>query len=287
MITVDKNRLLRDPLLHFLVLGAVIFLVYFLLNPVQQNNTERRIEINQSDIDRFVQIFQKQWQRKPNKQELEGLVRAHLKEEILYREALALGLEKDDTIVRRRLAQKMEFLITDMTVPAEVDNEKLVAFYEKNSARYARPAKLSFRHVYFDPDRRGGRLPEEAASVLKALRAANDGAAAPEGHGDRFMLPLQYNQKSTDEIARLFGRKFADRLAGLGTGAWHGPVESGYGVHLVYIQRREAATVRPFAEVREEVKNDYLYELQRARNEEVLEKLKSRYEIVIAPVTEQ
>ncbi len=141
-------KILREPLFHFLLLGAVFFLVYFWLNPPDNSSAGDQIHISQNDIDRFVQIFQKQWNRKPTQQELDGLVRSHLKEEILYREALALGLEKDDTIVRRRLAQKMEFLITDITVPTEVDDKTLMEFYQKHAERYTSAARISFRHIY-------------------------------------------------------------------------------------------------------------------------------------------
>ena len=126
-------KILREPLLHFLLLGTVLFLVYFWMNPSDGLSADNQIHVSQNDVDRFVKIFQKQWNRKPTQQEMDGLVRAHLKEEILYREALALGLEKDDTIVRRRLAQKMEFLITDVTVPTEVDDKTLMEFYQKQS----------------------------------------------------------------------------------------------------------------------------------------------------------
>ena len=275
------HKILREPLFHFLLLGALIFLVYFYLNPADGISASNQIHISQNDMDRFVQIFQKQWNRKPTRQEMEGLVRAHLKEEILYREALALGLEKDDTIVRRRLGQKMEFLITDVTVPSEVDDKELMEFYEKNSARYTRAARMSFRHIYFNPDQRGERLFDEANATLKTLNTTNADADVPDEYGDRFMLELQYSQHSVDEIARKFGREFANSLIGLMPGTWQGPIKSGYGVHLVYIKRRDAASAYPFPEVRERVKNDYLFELRQRRNEEVLEKLKARYEITI------
>ena len=273
-------KILKEPLFHFLLLGVVIFVVYFILNPAE-DNAGNQIKITQNDVDRFVQIFQKQWQRKPNKQELEGLVRAHLKEKILYREALALGLEKDDTIIRRRLAQKMEFLITDVTVPEEVDDKDLLAFYEKNSARYTRAAKLSFRHIYFNPDIRGERLMDEANATLHTLQSTNAGMNVPNTYGDRYMLPLLYELTSEQEVARAFGREFTEQLLQTESGRWQGPIRSGYGVHLVYIQQRDAASIYPFNEVRDRVKNDYLFELRQQRNEEVLEKLKSRYEITI------
>jgi peptidyl-prolyl cis-trans isomerase C len=276
-------RFLRDPLLHFLLLGAVIFLAYLWLNPGDKFAAGNQIHVGQNNIDRLVQIFQKQWQRMPTRQELDGLVSAHLKEEILYREALALGLEKDDAIVRRRLAQKMEFLITDITDPDKIDENDLVTFYENNGARYTRAAILSFRQIYFNPELRGDRITDEADAALETLQTTHAGIDTPDEPGDPSMLQQTYNRASTDDIARDFGRAFADKLATLTPGSWHGRIESGYGLHLVYIQAREDAGVLPFAEVREQVRNDYLYELRQSRSDATLEKLKSRYEITIAP----
>lgn len=275
------QKILREPLFHFLLIGVLIFIIYFLINPIGESGASNQIRITQGDIDRFKQIFQKQWQRLPDGKELQGLIRAHLKEEVLYREALALGLEKDDTIVRRRLAQKMEFLITDITVPTEIDDKTLMGYYEKNSESYSRAAKLSFRHIYFNPDQRGERLMDEANAMLKTLQDTGAATNVSQDYGDRFMLGLQYHLVSTDEITREFGQEFSDKVAGLEINSWQGPIRSGYGVHLVYIQQRESASVYPFTEVRERVKNDYLFELRQTRNEEVLEKLKYRYEIVI------
>lgn len=276
-------KILREPLLHFLLLGAVFFLVYIWLNPLDNFSAGDQIHISQNDIDRFVQIFQKQWNRKPTRQELDGMVQAHLKEEILYREALALGMEKDDTIVRRRLAQKMEFLITDVIVPVEVEDKELMAFYQKHSERYTRAARMSFRHIYFNPDKRGERLLDEAKATLTTLQATNAGVDVPEEYGDRFMLQQRYSLLSVSQITRMFGGEFAEELVKLTPGSWQGPIKSGYGVHLVYVQQREAASIYPFAEVRERVKNDYLFDLRQTRNEAMLEKLKTRYEITIAP----
>jgi peptidyl-prolyl cis-trans isomerase C len=194
-----------------------------------------------------------------------------------------MGLEKDDTIVRRRLAQKMEFLITDVTDPGSVEDKVLQAFYEKNSARYRRAAKLTFRQIYFNPAKRGQRIEDEANATLKTLQTTQAGIDVPKDYSDRLMLQARYNSISTDDIARDFGREFADKLAALTPGSWQGPIQSGFGLHLVYIQKRETASLPPLAEVREQVKNDHLYELRQTHSAELLDKLKARYQITIAP----
>jgi len=275
------HKIVYEPFFHFLLLGVALFLVYFLLNPVANNNIENQINITRGDIDRFQKIFQKQWQRQATDAEMQGLIRAHLKEEVLYREALAMGLEKDDTIVRRRLAQKVEFLITDVTVPNTVDDKTLMTYYENNPKRYARSAILTFRHIYFNPDQRAERIMDEANALLQTLKSTGADMDVKAEYSDRFMLPLQYQSASEQEIARGFGRDFANQLVQLEAGSWQGPIQSGYGLHLVYIQQHESASMYPFDEVRERVKNDYLFELRQTRNDEVLNKLKARYEIII------
>ena len=274
-------KLLRDPLLHFLVLGTLLFVIYYAMNPPGEAVAENQIRVTQGDVDRLRQAFQKQRQYPPTPQELQGLVQAHLKEEVLYREALAMGLDKDDAIVRRRMAQKLEFLITDVTVPDDVDDSQLKAFYEENAADYMRSTSLSFRHIYFSPDRRGERLLDEARAALQTLQSTQAGLMAADDMGDRSMLEAHFRQKSTTEISRIFGNEFANEIVTLTPGSWQGPIRSGYGVHLVFVYEREAASRHAFAAVRERIKTDYQFALRQSRNEEVLEKLKSRYEIVI------
>ena len=162
----------------------------------------------------------------------------------------------------------------------------MLAFYQENAARYTQPAKLSFRHIYFNPDKHGERVLDEANTTLQTLQSTGAGAQVSDDRGDRFMLSNVYQHKSSDDIAREFGREFADKLATLSPGDWQGPIQSGYGQHLVFITERETASVYPFAQVRERVKNDYLFELRQTRNQQVLEKLKARYEIIIDSGTE-
>jgi hypothetical protein len=275
------HKILRDPLVHFLALGAILFTTYSMLNPAENLADSNQILITKGDIERFEQIYQKLWRRPPTDEELQGLINAHVKEEIFYREALAMGLDKDDTIVRRRLAQKVEFLIADVTLPSDVDDTDLMAFYENNASRYSRAATLTFRHIYFNQDQRGERTFDEANATLQTLLATKADSEVEADPGDRFILQTRYQQKTTDVIMRDFGREFTEKLSKLEPGAWQGPVRSPYGLHLVFIDERQPSGTYPFAEVREQVRNDYLFELRRSQNEAVLANLKSRYEIVI------
>ena len=275
------NKILRDPLVHFLVLGAILFTTYSVLNSGENLAASNQIQITKGDIERFERLYRKLWQRPPTQEELQGLINAHVKEEVLYREALAMELDKDDAIVRRRLAQKVEFLISDVTLPSDVEDRDLMAFYEKDASRYSRSAILSFRHIYFNPDQRGQRTLDEANTTLQTLKETRAKSEAGTELGDRFMLQTRYPQKSTDDIARDFGREFASKLESLEPGTWHGPIRSGYGIHLVFIEEHESSGTYPFSDVRERVRDDYLFDLRQTQNEAVVEKLKSRYEIIV------
>lgn len=274
-------KILKDPLLHFLLLGAALFGLYALVSEPPPGESRKRIVITANDIKQLKALFAKQWQRSPTANELENLIESSIREQVFYREALALGLDKDDTIVRRRLVQKMEFIVADVTLPEQPADEVLREYHAKHAERYRSPARLSFAHIYFNPDQRGARTESEAKLTLDTLRKTGAGARQPGDQGDRFMLSQEYSDRTLDEIARDFGKGFADRLKELTPGQWHGPVVSGYGLHLVYITDRAPATQRDFEEVRARVKNDYLFDLRRESNEKVYRKLRERYEIKI------
>ncbi len=273
------KRVLREPLVHFLAIGLLLFLLFGLVNDDQRVGANR-IEITNADIEQLVAIFRKQWQRSPNPEELQSLIDSRVREEVLYREALAMGLNEDDAIVRRRLAQKVEFLMADAVAESAPDDATLQAYYDENAERYREPPRLSFTYVFFSTDRRGERATSDVEALLSRLRAATPPVTqAPAAEGDPFMLPRIYVDKRTDEIARDFGRAFAQELTGLETKRWQGPVASAYGLHLVYISSQKAARLPPLEEIRSRLANDWLVEQRRAADERVYQRLRSRYEI--------
>jgi peptidyl-prolyl cis-trans isomerase C len=277
------NNILKDPLFHFLLIGFAIFALYGVLNKDRASDNINVISVNEPDIEQLKALWQKQWQRPPTKQELDGLVESHIREQVFYREALAMGLDKDDTIVRRRLMQKMEFLVADVSLPEDPEANALQEYYQNHLDRYREPARLSFSHIYFSVDQRGERAEQEAKAALDSLKKTGADANFPADIGDRFMLPSNYANRSTDEIARDFGKEFAEQVAASPMRQWQGPVASGYGLHLVYISEVETARVRELEEVKEQVKNDYLFDLRQDANKKVYEKLRERYEINVAP----
>ena len=229
--------------------------------------------------------WQKRWNRAPTEQELAGLVDAYVRETIFYREALAMGLDRDDTIIRRRLAQKLEFLSEDLIATVPPTEEELRAFFAEHGERYQLPALTTFSQVFVDPDLRGERTLADAEEIGARLRAQGPPAEGAAGLGDPFMLQSYYPERSELEIAKLFGTEFAREVVKLAPGQWHGPVLSGYGVHFVYVDGRAEAVPAEFAAVRERVQQDWEDERRRVFNQEFYARLRARYEVVIEEPT--
>ena len=272
------KKLVREPFFHFLLLGALLFVVHSWRATQRSPEAQAaRIEITAGTIEWLSAGFTRQWHRAPDADELRGLVTDHIREEVLYREALALGLERNDSIVRRRLAQKMEFLGHDLVSAAEPDEATLRKYFAANSARYAKAARLSFRHIYFSQERRGARLEGDARDALDALRQG----ANEEAMGDPFLREHEFTNADTQEIATALGREFAEVVATFPEEGWHGPVTSSYGMHLVRVAERTDPQAVAFETVREAVARDLAEERRRAANAEFMARLKERYQVSI------
>lgn len=270
------KRLLREPLLHFLLLGGLIFAVNaWRGRQPAQVEAAVHIDVTAGVIAWLREGFTRQWHREPDAVELRGLVDDHIREEVLHREALALGLDRDDTIVRRRMAQKMEFLTQDIAAASEPDDAQLRKYLEDHAERYALPARVSFQHVYFSKQRRGARLEADAREALAALaQGANE-----ETLGDPFLREHAFAQADAAEIEAAFGPGFAGQVLALPQGEWRGPVASSYGLHLVRVGERTEPQPPPFEAVREVLGRDLVDERRRAANQELVERLKQRYQI--------
>ena len=216
--------------------------------------------ISQADTDRLITLFERKWQRLPTTLELDGLVEAEIREEILYREALTMGLDDDDTIVRGRMAQKVEFLFNDLADAAAPSDEELQAFLCKNPGKFTESARTSFAQVYLNVDKRGDGVETQARKLLTTLNAEQDSLGL-ETVGDPFMFGYAFKEQSEHQVARLFGHAFAKSLIEMEPGTWRGPLATGYGLHLVYVSERTEARLPPLAEIRDAV----LYELLAAR----------------------
>jgi hypothetical protein len=249
-------KLLREPLLHFVVVGAVLFGAYAWLNRGAGEDSDRSILITEREVAWLTETWSRQWQRPPDDRELQGLITDYLREELLAREARALELDRDDVIVRRRLAQKMNFILEDTARLAAPTDEQLRALYDKDRARFDAPATISFLTVFFSSDKRGERAVKDAEALLGRLSMA--GANADPGNaGDTTLLPGELMDAEEQEIASVFGAEFAKSVMTLAPGEWQGPVASAFGQHLVRVTARKEAEARPFAEVRDALTQEW------------------------------
>jgi hypothetical protein len=270
------RRLIREPLIHFLVAGVLIFAVYDALDEDVTASSPNAIVIGDAEMQFLRAQFEKLWGRPPADQELAPLVQEFIREEVLYREGVAMGLDRDDVIVRRRIGQKMEFLIGDLAVPSEPEDETLATYLEANRDKYREPPRLTFTHVYFNVDRRGEQARTDADALLADLGTRE---RAPE-MGDRFALSVDYAGKTARELDQNFGTGFGEQLLAAPVGEWSGPVASAYGLHLVRVLARSEPRVPEFGELRDRLSADYSFETRQAANAQALERLTERYQIV-------
>ncbi len=265
------SKWIREPLLHFAVLGALLFVLYGWINGGASAGPHE-IVVTQGQLDNLRAQFARTWQRPPTADELQGLIDTWVRDEIFYREGQALGLERDDPVVRRRIAQKLEF-IADGVAPEAPDEAELQAWLDAHRDKYAVESSYTLRQVYFDPARRGARI----AADIDAARAAL--AAGRAADGDATMLPATLEAAPAFEVVRVFGSAFAKELDALPVGDWAGPVRSGFGLHLVRIEQRIDGRAATLGEVRDAVERDWLRERSTRAKEDFYKKLRANYRV--------
>jgi hypothetical protein len=263
-------------MVHFVVLGAALFWI-------SGSGAARSILIDQGEIQRLAAAWSAQWQRPPTQAELNGLIQERVREEVLYREALEMGLERGDAIVRRRLAQKIQFLYEDLADEHQPSEAELRSFFDQHRGDFNQPAHVSFRHVFYSTDRPGVDPSERARTDRAALE---DGRLAPEQAGDRFLLDKVFDGQTQDQISREFGEDFARAVFALEPGHWQGPLKSGFGLHLIRVSESSHGRERPFESVRGEVLDAWTTEHRRRANEESYERLRGKYDIRIEGLPE-
>jgi len=279
---VSFQRFLREPLLHFLLIGAALFAVHALRGPaVGGVEAPRQIALSLDDLSQLALSFQAQWRRLPTQEELSQLVEDRIRDEILYREALALGLDKDDTIVKRRMAQKMQFLAEDVAAAHEPSTEELKAWYAENRDGFALPTRVSFRHAYFSPDRRGPRAQDDAASALGKLAGQPEDSPLAASLADSFMFQDYYGDRSTEQLAKDFGLRFAQAVTRLTPGSWQGPIESGYGWHLVFVDSLVPGRMPDFEEVEPDVKTAWLADQKEQAWRKAYDEMRAKYTVLL------
>ena len=269
--------LLNEPLLHFLLIGAGLFILFDLTNGPEAESPNQ-IVVSSGQVELLSASYARTWMRQPNQQEVNALIENYLRDEVFYREAVELGLDKDDSLIRRRMRQKLEFVLEDVSALVEPTDEQLTIFMRQNEERFRLRPEISFRHVYLSFDKHND-VSVDAVKLLARLKAGED----PVGLGDATMLASEFQLTDQLQIAGGFGDEFAKTLLTLPPGDWTGPVMSGFGAHLVFISERIEGRMPTLAEVRETVKRDWNFEQRKILKENNYRILLKKYHVVIEP----
>lgn len=270
-------RLLKDPLVHFVLLGAAIFWLFARLDEGARN--DQRIVVPQAEVASLWQAMSMLSGTAPTEADLRQLVEPRIREEVLYREALALGLDQNDSQIRQRLVEKMTFLSEDVVAADPPTDDELAAFFEANRDDFVEPARLTLEQVYFSPSEHGTDIADVAEAALARLQASQGAATDVLGPG---VTVRSHEEATSDELRGELGEAFATAVMALPVdGAWHGPIRSVFGLHLVRVSARSEARSPPLPEVHERVIAALNTERRQRANEAAYEALRARYDIVI------
>jgi peptidyl-prolyl cis-trans isomerase C len=277
------RRWLREPLLHFALIGAALFGLHSLVAPQRPHSPGSRIELTPDDVRQMDIAWQSKWQRSPTPAEWRDLIEEKVREEVLYREAVAMGLDQDDVIVRRRMGQKLEFLIEDVSDLPRPTTAELKAWFGRNASQFALPGKVTFCHVYFLPNEPVGQAAARAArasAILKGRTSCNSADLA--SLGDRFPEQDYYAERTPDEVAGIFGTQFAADLFKLRPGHWEGPIQSGLGSHLVLIESLAPNRLPAFDEGdRAQIESAWLDSKRAEAKAKVFDAMRAKYEVIV------
>ena len=274
------KRLSKEPLLHFLLIGASLFFIFGLAQDGMPGRTDDQVIVSAGRIEQLNNIFTKTWQRPPSPAELKGMIDDFVLEEIYYRQAVEMGIDRDDTVIRRRLRQKFEFLTDDMAAASVPTDEQLAAYLAANADAFAKDTTYTFEQVYINPERAGVDLQRQVAKELAALKAGN------EVVGTGGMLPSYFDNTPARAVDNVFGRGFAESLDALPLNDWQGPVESGLGLHLVKIAERVEGYLPDLADIRPIVEREWVNENRLETRRLINDQLLSNYDVVIEWPTE-
>jgi len=273
----EARRWWREPLPHFLLLGVLLFLLSEWLGDELRQD---RIVVTPGRIESLSAAFSRTWQRPPTRQELAGLIDDYVREEIAAREALAMGLDQDDVVIRRRLRQKLEFLTEDSATASAPSEQELQDWLDAHPDPFRTEPEYAFRQVFLDPAKHGDRLDRDVARLLERLQAAGEGADI-RNLGDSLMVPRDIERMNARAIARVFGDHFSQAVTQLEPDRWTGPVQSEFGQHLVYLHDRRTGPVPPLSEIRPQVQRAFQQDRRRQALDGYYAGLRERYPVVI------
>jgi PPIC-type PPIASE domain len=278
-LMVSLRRLVREPLVHFLVLGLFVFL-FFKWTGGSAGPGSNHIVITQGQIENLAVGFARSWQRPATEAELKGLIDDYVREEIAVREAIAMGLDRDDVIIRRRLRQKLEFVTEDAVASNPPTDTELQAWMSQHPESFRTEPQVAFRQVYVNTTRRGDAARADAERLLTQLRAGGPHVAT-DNLGDPSMLPSEQAIEPLRDVARSFGDDFAQQVTTIEPGKWAGPVESSFGLHLVLVEENIPASRQELSDVRPLVEREFLAERRKTELQSLYERLSKKYSITV------
>jgi hypothetical protein len=274
------SKVIREPLVHFVLIGAAVFGLYALVAGNDEEGTRDRIVITEGRLQQLAEVFTKTWQRPPTPEEVRGLIASYIKEEVYYREALKIGLDRDDTLIRRRMQQKMEFVTEPSDEVLRAVDSDLQAFLDANKASFRVEPRFAFDQVFLNPKKPGAPALVRAKQTLEALKAAEDKAILTR-LGDATLLPASMPLSPLSVVVRNFGEAFAADLADLSENEWAGPIESSYGLHLVHVTARVDGYDPELAEIRDAVADKWRAKKRETLQAQLYDQLLAKYEVVL------
>ena len=274
------TTIVKEPLVYFLLIAGAIF-VFFEPSP-DANFADppqlQEIVVAEGQIEKQTSGFENLWQRSPSAEELEGMIHSYVREEVFYREALAMGLDRDDGVVRRRLSQKIQFISEGLGSLEEPTEQDLQAYLISNVDNYRLPPRFTFQHVYISTSKRDLTANNDAIALLKKLRTQDVDASKV---GDVLMIKHRFDNETDRNIARVLGDEFLESLRTAPTGSWQGPISSGYGLHLVRIDERVDGEAPELLQVHNAVLRDWKSAQRKKANETAYNEMRNRYTVIV------
>jgi len=268
------KNLFKEPFIHFIIIGIGLFLLYGLVS--EKTDSKNTIIINDFDLDNIISSWEMQWKRLPTEQELQNLIDQNIKQEIFYQEALKMNLDHNDEIIKRRLAQKMQFLSNDIAKLVEPTDKELNEYYQKHSDKYLAPPSYSLYQITFSADNRKDSYKDATETLKQHSNATFD---EMKNLGDKLPFSYYVENVSANELGLQLGSKFPESLEGQETNKWIGPIPSGFGYHLVYINNKTESKLPDFDLIKNIILRDYEYDIQEETNELIYNELKKNYNI--------
>jgi hypothetical protein len=272
---------LTEPLAQFLLIGAAIYGAYGYVGAPDSSANERTVTVTSGEIRALSDTWMNLWNRPPTNEELSQVIRQNVREKILFREAVAMGLDDGDIVIRRRLAQRLEYLASSLITPEEPTQQEMTEWYAANGEKFTQPDLYWITHVFFDPDLRDVTALEDAEALRIRLNSLDAQPDNFDQFGDRFMLENKYAERTVVELSKLFGGGFVDEVIKLEPGQWFGPILSGYGVHVVKLDKHWQAPKPAFSEVEDFIRQEIMTAEIEQLSDQFVDNLMSRYEIIV------